>query len=356
MSLEVSDAANPFASTQAVDSTTIGTTTTFGDAGDTTTKIEFGLPTPGSSAVKGGTRPTAGFKITFNVRRGDTQTPNSLDVTIYNLSEETMNQVSTKEFRTIKLQAGYPGNFGLLFQGEIKQVRKGRTDAKDSYLTITAADGDSAYNYSAMALTLAAGSKPTDSIQQIVKSMASGAVSRGYTPDLPANGFVRNRVFWGMTKDELYDFCEAYDLTASIQDGKLTFIPNQGYIPGKAVVISPQTGLLSVPEQTQNGIECAVLLNPNIKIGQLVQLQNTAINQLRYGVDLGSQGANYQLTKTVKLNAQGLYYVLAADHVGDTRGPPWETKLTLLSVDAQIPQSQISRTNIQPGTTAIRRN
>lgn len=41
----------------------------------------------------------------------------------------------------------------------------------------------------------------------------------------------------------------------------ITFIPLTGYLPGEVPVISPSTGLLGVPEETQNGIEFQTLLN-----------------------------------------------------------------------------------------------
>jgi hypothetical protein len=356
LSLTVSEPVFSRASSQTVTNSDSGVTTTFGyapEAGATT--IEFGLQTPGSTAVKSGTRPSAGFDIHFTVRRGDVSTPNSADIRIYNLNPDTANAIGTREFKRVTLKAGYPGNFGLVFTGEIKQTRIGRESATDTYVDLGCADGDSAYNYSALALTLAAGSKPADAIQAFLKEMARGGIIKGYVPDVPSSGSGRNRVYWGMLKDEMREFAESQGVLCSVQDGKFTVIPLQSYIPGTAIVISPTTGLLDTPEQTQNGIECRVLLNPQIKIGQLVELKNTTIDRLRYGLDIGSQGSNYLLSQTVKLNAAGMYYVMTADHIGQTRGPAWETKLTLLAVDAQIPREQVPRGSVATAD-AIARN
>src|SRR5258708_3844941 len=79
------------------------------------------------------------FRCKFQVRRGDFQTPNSCDLRIYNLSKATQNLIGGKEFTQVSIKAGYPGNFGLIFKGSIKQFRKGRVDQKDSYVEITAA-------------------------------------------------------------------------------------------------------------------------------------------------------------------------------------------------------------------------
>jgi hypothetical protein len=39
------------------------------------------------------------------------------------------------------------------------------------------------------------------------------------------------------------------------------------FIPGQVPTISPATGLIGIPEQTQNGISFRCLLNSRIKIG-----------------------------------------------------------------------------------------
>lgn len=294
------------------------------------------------------------FRVTFRIQRGDFQTPNSADVRIYNLADETANRI-TKEFTRIVIQAGYEGNFGLLFDGTIKQARAGRVNAKDSYVDITAADGDQAYNFSTIALSLTAGATPSNAIEAFVKAMAEHGVSVGYTPELSTNGSARGRVFYGMTRDELREWAEVQDVLWSIQDGKLTLIPKTSYVPGETPIISPQTGLVGVPEQTQNGIEMTVLLNPALKIGQRVRLDST-VNRYRYGLDVQSQAQNGLLATSIKTNADGLYYVMSANHNGDTRGNDWYTDLTCLAVDATVPPSAAGRAAIAPEAASIKRN
>ena len=295
-------------------------------------------------------------RCVFSVRRGDFQTPNSCDVRIYNLSQKTANSLTDPaQFTQVAIQAGYEGNFGLIFRGTIKQVRLGRVDARDSYVDITAADGDEAYNFSPMALSLAAGSTPKSDLQAFIRSMAEAGVSQGYAPQFSESGRVRGRVFYGLTRDELRQFAKDNDVVWSIQDGQLTLIPQVSYIPGEVPVISPQTGLLGIPEQTQNGILMRVLLNPSLKIGQRVLLQSNAINQYRYGLDVQSQATNPLLARSIKTSADGTYYVMKADHNGDTRGNDWYTQLTCLAVDATVPPNLASQGAINPSAASIPR-
>lgn len=288
----------------------------------------------------------ADFRCTFQVRRGDYQNPNSADIRIYNLAPATENRIQD-EFTQVVLQAGYEGSYGLIFRGTIKQVRKGREDAKSTYVDITAADGDEAYNFAPMQLTLAAGSRPQNAIQAMIDSMVEGGVNRPPSlPPLPGSGMPRGQVFHGLARDELRDFCRTNGLSWSIQDALLTFIPQGAYIPGTIPVISRNNGLVGVPEQTQDGITMRVLLNPNIKIGQLVKLDTNAINRLRYGLDLPSQGTNEPVAIRVGVDPNGLYYVMVAEHVGDTRGNAWWTDLVCLSVNAEFASGQAPGTPI----------
>src|SRR5260370_10411731 len=155
-------------------------------------------------------------------------------------------------------------------------------------------------------------------LSMLLQSMKSNAITQGYTPKLSTNGNVRGRVFYGPTRDELRDFAANNDCLWSIQDGRLTLIPQTSYIAGDVPIISPNTGLLGVPEQTQNGLNLRVLLNPSLKIGQPIQLVNTTVNQERLSLDIfsGSANENSQLAGN-KVNSQGYYSVMVANHWGD---------------------------------------
>lgn len=296
------------------------------------------------------------LRFRFAVRRGDIQTPNTADIRVYNVSENTA-QAIEKEFARVVLQCGYDGNFGIIFDGQIKQVRRGRESSTDTYLDITAADGDSAYNFAITAVTLAADSTaPNTAVAILLESMAKRGVSRGYIPDLPGNPLPRGKVLFGMTRDELRKLAANTSTNWSIQDGKVNMVPLTGYIPGEAPVISAQTGLIGLPEQTQNGIKLKTLLNPNFKIGQTVKLDNGSIQRFRYNLSVSQSAENQRIEKTNKINKDGLYYVMVADHVGDTRGQEWYTDLYCLAVDASIPNDFVSRTSVNGQIGPVKRN
>jgi len=284
------------------------------------------------------------FRVVFNIMRGDNQTPNSADIRIYNVSQATVIKVLS-EFTQVSLSAGYVNaNYGLLFQGYVKQYRVGRVDQKDSYIDITAADGDQAYNFAPVFLSLKSGTTQGGIAEALKSALAAKGIATeyGYIPPLPTNPIIRGKVMFGMARDETRTFAHTNDIKWSIQDGALTFIPTTSYIPATVVTLSPSTGLIGVPEQTQQGINIRSLINVNLKIGQLVRLVSSDINQLRLGLDKESQAVtNPSIALQASPSSNGLYYIMVANHSGDTRGNPWYTDMVCLAVDATLAPGQL---------------
>lgn len=276
------------------------------------------------------------LRIRFAVRRGTISTPNTADIRVYNVSAATAKKAQLKEFGRVVLQAGYAGNYGVIFDGTIKQVRRGRESQTDTYLDITAADGDSAYNWSVINMSLAAGSTAQDHLKAAIQAMEGRGVTMGESGPLSERKLPRGKVMFGLTRDVLDNLGRTQDVSWSIQDGKMTLIPNTAYLPGDAIVVNYQTGMVGLPEQTQNGVNVRMLLNPSVKIGRLLRLDNASIQQFRYGVSLRDQAYNDIIHNQIALNADGVYKVMVADHYGDTRANEWYTDVICISVDATM--------------------
>lgn len=298
------------------------------------------------------------LRFAFAIRRGDLQTPNTADIRVYNASQQTADRIRqllpSPEFTRVVIQAGYDGNYGVIFDGTIKQVRKGRESQLDTYLDITAADGDSAYNFAVSAVSLAAGSLPNDHVEAVLKGMAQFGITHGYSPELQGNPLPRGKVIFGMCRNEMRKIAKNTNTAWSIQDGKLDLVPLTSYKPGEIPVITAATGMIGLPEQTQDGIRLKTLLNPNIKIGQAVKLDNESIQRYRYNLSVSQSANNAMIAASSKTNDDGLYYVMVADHQGDTRGNAWFTELTCLAIDATIPPSYLQRTGVNNDIGPVR--
>ena len=279
------------------------------------------------------------LRLRFEVRANDVETPNTAVVRVYNLASDTVNSIIA-EYDTVTLTAGYvEGPQANIFQGDIKRFYFGKEKNVDSYLEICAGDGDLAYNRSVINQTFPAG--VTD--QQTLSALAS---SMGLPVAQSANGYLtlggvlpRGKTLFGMARIHMRDLANDNDCRWSIQNGVVTLVPNTGYLPGQAIEINSATGMIGTPEQTDNGIIVRCLLNPLIKIGQAVKINNSDINQasLRSNFGPGYRQQYYPAT----ISNDGLYRVLVAEHVGDTRatGESWYTELVCLDIDPSSPAS-----------------
>jgi len=268
------------------------------------------------------------LRIKFSVKRSDTQTPNMAEIRIYNLEEETANLIK-KEFSKVILQAGYESNFGVIFQGNIKQVYSGRENATDTFLDIIAGDGDLAYNFAIVNTTLAAGVGQSDQINAAISSMNDKGVSAGNVSNSSNVKLPRGKVMFGMARDYLKQSAETTNTTWSIQDGKVQFVPVASYLSGEAVVLTAKTGMIGTPVQTNEGVNIKCLLNPKLKIGGRVQLDNENIARLKINLLVPGSPANIP----APITDDGVYYVLIIEYQGDTRGQEWYSTITCLNLD-----------------------
>lgn len=292
-----------------------------------------------SAFAAGATLDLSQLHFTFKTVQQDAESPNNCEIRVFNLSPATREQILTQEYNRVILQAGYQnGGFGVVFDGTIKQFRRGKAGALDSYLDLLAADGDRFYNFSVVNKTLAAGSTPAQRVQAALDALRGpGAVTAGYLMPFTGGVLPRGKVLFAHSRTVLRSEAVTQKASWSIQNGQVNFIPLNGYKPGEAVVLNALTGLIGRPEQTNEGLRCRCLLNPRIEIGGLVKIDNASVNQtlaasnnpFNLAYNRIGPGAVQNLAT---VTADGLYRVYVVEHTGDTRGQDWYTDLICLAV------------------------
>ncbi len=96
-----------------------------------------------------------------SVYQADITTPNTAVIRIFNLADATSHRI-LNEFSRVVLNAGYEnGNFGVIFDGTIKEVRRGKLDGKTKFCDIYASDSDLAYNFGVVSAALTAAQTAT---------------------------------------------------------------------------------------------------------------------------------------------------------------------------------------------------
>lgn len=277
------------------------------------------------------------FRVTFSVQNADVDSPNNAAIRIYNLSKATINKLTEKssKFRTVSLNAGYQnGSYGQIFLGQIKQFRFGKEDATTVYLDILAADGDTAYNQSFVNECLAAGNEKIQTINAIAKKMDLPVDFGNLKIDLLHTPNIRGKVLFGMGRALMRNTASYLDCGWSIQNGRIQIIPNNGYLDEQIVEINSNTGLVGMPEQTDEGIRLKCLLNSKLRIGSLIRIDNALINQLDFTGDAPVIYNSYKgLQPLSPLSEDSIYRVFVCEHEGDTRGNQWYTNLIGLAFD-----------------------
>lgn len=315
--------------------------------------------------VMAGADPSAGtdkgldlsnFRIRFQTHQADpiAKRPPWAIIRVTNLAPETEKKF-INEYSSVVLQAGYEnGKFGIIFRGTIKQYRRGHESATDSYLNIYASDGDMSWVNGVINKTFPAGWTNAHKQQAAFDAAAQYGLQKGYIGTgisqdaMKALGRnIRGTSIWGMMHKSLTETTRQAGETWTISHGKINIVPLNGYLPGEAVKLSGATGLIGWPEQTQGGIDVTCLLNPAIRCGNLVQIDNKAIN---YSKAAGGKTAAGKTIAGGGLRVEGFpglgdvfflqpvtddgyYRVILVEHQGDTRGNDWFTKLTCLAID-----------------------
>lgn len=294
------------------------------------------------------------MKFTFKVYQSDVETPNNAVIRIYNLSDATIAKItgpapggSTStpgpEFKQVTLSGGYVNaQFGLIFLGTIKQTKRGRENAVDTYFELLCSDSDLAINFGFVNTTLETGNSSAAAQAQAVSdanTQVQPNATLGDTSGLAGGTLPRGKVFFAMGRDVSRDLAKSNQCFWSMQNGKLQYTKRTAYLPGTAVVLNAKSGLIGQPEQTEEGILITCLLNPNIVIGSVVQINNKAINTTSNapgGVPF-NQVSGIQLLASIA--ADGNYRAFVVEHNGDTRGNPWYTTITALSIDTSAPDN-----------------
>ena len=293
------------------------------------------------------------FRMVFRIRHADFDTPGTAEIRIYNLADSTAADV-INEWDAVTLQAGYQtGHYGIIFKGTIRQYKRGRENATDSYLDIFAADGDAALNFAQMNTTI---KNPTltnvqkaiaDAKQKAQQDLTIGEMAEG--SGLGPN-FTRPAILYGSAVDEARAYGKTTGTTWSVQNGVLQNTKTTAYARGEMPVINSGTGMIGIPEVTQDGILIKTLLNPNYYIKQRVQVDNRSLNNvlLPGGQELSGQDETFTFPRYVgpgqffaATNRDGIYCILVIDQEGDTRGLPWYSHLTCINVDPTAKQNSV---------------
>lgn len=316
-----------------------------------------------SDKDKGAGLDLSNLRIDFRLTKQTNSAPNFLDAKVYNLAPETMNKI--RQFKKVKLSAGYKSNFGLIFDGNVVLYISGKENAVDSVVQIIAGDQDIKINNSVALLSFDAGALESDQLKAALQHAKHevGEINTG-TESQPT---LRSSHYLGTVSNFIRRITNATDTDFYVDDGKAYVIPRSGYRKGEIVKLSPTTGLVGFPKVTPSGIEATCLLNPRLRIAGLVQIDTSLLSGVSFvpgSTDSApfSSSGSMQFGPTASafsfqgasVDPKGQYKILLLSHHGDNRGNPWYSEMVCTATGAvNAPGTALQRTALYPkGGTA----
>lgn len=270
------------------------------------------------------------LRCVFDVQHNIKNPTQTSKVTVYNLSPNVENQIIKSGQRVI-IEAGYVGSqYGMIFIGNVIQPIRSKENGTDYKLTLVCMDCDRYTTYGLINTTLTARQTMRQAVSSLT-SKSSQAVGSGYLVDTQIT-YPRGKVMFGMSRDYLAQISRSANAQFYTENGKVNIVSASGFKKGKILAFGPKTGLINAPQQTEIGVSCEVLLNPNVSLNTLFYLDNRKIIAREY---TSGQPARY-------LDDEGIYRTISVHHTGDTRGDDWKTEIEAVTQAGALPSMNLT--------------
>jgi len=218
-----------------------------------------------------------GFTV---VRTLKDTSPNSLELTITNVSEGRRLSMVLKKSPAVQLSAGYEENFGVIFLGEAREITPTKQNT-EWIMSISSGDGEDSMAKSRVNKSFAPGVSYETVILEVAKSM--GGIGLGNLEKLLKKGalptkrkkFVKGVTVSGPSKKELRRLMLASGLEWSIQNKQFQVLEANKTLSSVAYVLSKDTGLVGSPVSDNRGnLEFICNMNPQIVPGRQVEISS----------------------------------------------------------------------------------
>lgn len=264
------------------------------------------------------------------------------DITIWNPDAELIDPILTEQAQgaTVFLSAGYQnGNYGLIWSGPVFQAFLERENVTDLKLTLHCILRLPPLVDSALAGETIAALQTQNQIVQRIAQLASVPLAK-VSANIKANPTPRaqvifgnmerhldciagqNNMQWWLDQHGLNMGSIQEDLATTSAAPPLSFSPAAvtGAAGPPAPVSAATPSIVGTPQQTMYGVSFKVLLDPRVQVQrplQTVSIDNSLIQFLKR-----TYGQYLRL-----LDQSGVYVVVGARYVGDTRGNEWYTEI-----------------------------
>ena len=117
----------------------------------------------------------------------------------------------------------------------------------------------------------AASVKGTVSVKSLIEPLATQA---GYNLDCSVSASVQNCVYQGSIMQQIYQIAKSVNAKVIIDNDILRIMPIESALPGQAIFLSRNTGMIGYPTFTNQGVAAECEFNPNIKLQSLITIDS----------------------------------------------------------------------------------
>lgn len=228
------------------------------------------------------------LRFSFAVSSDDTKNTNTADLTIYNLSKEHLGLLEEKNTYII-IKVGYSNELSTLFRGDIVEYENSH-NAPDTLVKIKARDGYTALSEKKISLSFAENSNTKQIIDKIVSELN---FTKSSYLSMPSFVYKQGFSFVGLVGNALDKILSRvkYEWVV-INNALIISEPNKSPTTHEAQLLTPQTGLLSMPERFKatkvktktadtklsDGWKFQALIIPSLQPKNLIKVQTNDIN------------------------------------------------------------------------------
>lgn len=221
--------------------------------------------------------------LDFSIQASITGGCNSAIFRLHGLKESTRARLykdpyTSTLYRSIYLTAGYGDHPPVVFKGNLQQAYSVRQEGSVDHITeLQCFDGGFAFNNAKSSFTLPAGTTQAQLIGKLVQDLGATNVAPGQFSQFDVT-FGRGIPIIGNTVQLIQKWAgmknpsDKKQTQTFISQEKIYCLNDHDTITGSTFLISSETGLLGSPKRCVSLIECQILFEPRIRIGQQVEL------------------------------------------------------------------------------------
>jgi len=248
-----------------------------------------------------------GLHVAFTTRAGDQSRPAECQVSVYNLSPESVG-VFTKTTNLVTIRAGHAsGGVRQVFSGNpVAGTLVRHKQGGDVVTKVTIRDGGRAYDFGRLEVSLSGKTTEREVLNHI---LAQSGLGEGHV-ELTSVTFPRRYVFSGTARRALDELVDAMGPSVAwfIRDGNVHILDKASKTPEEGPVFSSDLGnLVGSPEPVEGGgIRFKGLLDPSVRVGKVVKVESKYITGWFKVVEAAFAGDNF--SSSFYVNVKGVAY------------------------------------------------